>query len=74
MQPIVALGWANGCRGGKGTDEGETWHDWDEALTFHWVFVQLAADVNVRTARRFAAIGGSQYRISVSRFLNRSPG
>jgi hypothetical protein len=26
MQPIVALGRANGCRGGKGTDERETWH------------------------------------------------
>ena len=24
VQPIVAIGWANGCRGVKGTDEGET--------------------------------------------------
>jgi hypothetical protein len=23
---MVAFGWTNGCRGEKGTDEGETWH------------------------------------------------
>ena len=27
VQPIVAFGWANGCRGGEGADEGKTWHD-----------------------------------------------
>lgn len=26
VQPIVAFGWTNGCRGGEGTDERETWH------------------------------------------------
>jgi hypothetical protein len=37
VQPIVAFGWTNGCRGGEGTDERETmaWDCGTAALSFH---------------------------------------